>query len=222
MFLRRILPLLLVLLTASAYAQQTGRTESSPGTGEKEKLVPWKFFEKGVTAPTTPVALYWLPASEKETNDSPMLTSRALFEGASRCVSTIIVLPQDAAMVAKLGATGKLPMVVFTDSHGTITRSVPNVRLSAVERALHDELNARDEAMYHAMTDARRLASTDKNAAIALYRNVWDDRCLFPTVGTEAQHALKALGVTVEEPQSTLAPDPNLTILPAKPETKKH
>lgn len=216
---RRSLALLILLASASAYAQRTGRTSASPGTGQPEELVPWKFIEKGVAPITSPVMLYWIPASEKETNDdSPMVTSHTLFEAASRCVGLVIVLPKDAEMLAKLKATA--PEVVFTDAHGTITRTLANPRVAGVEHALRDELHARDEAMYHAMTDARRLAATDKPAAIALYRKVWDDRCLFPTAGTEAQHALKELGVIVVEPPSTLAPDPNLKpLLPPKTST---
>jgi len=218
MFLRRSLALVILLASVSAFAQRTGRTRSSPGTGAPEELVPWKFIEKGVAPVTSPVMLYWIPTSEKETNDSPMLTSHALFESASRCVSLVTVLPKDTEMLAKLKATP--PEVIFTDAHGAITRRVANPRVAAVERALHDELNARDEAMYHTMTDARRRAPGDKPAAIALYRKVWDDRCLFPTAGTEAQHALKELGVTVVEPPSTLAPDPNLKpLLPPKTST---
>lgn len=218
MLLRRSFALVILLASVSAFAQRSGRTSASPGTGQPEELVPWKFIEKGVATVTSPVMLYWIPASEKETNASPMLTSHALFESTSRCVGLVIVLPKDTEMLAKLKATS--PEVVFTDAQGTVTRRVANPRVAAVERALRDELSARDEAMYHAMTDARRLAPTDKPAAIALYRKVWDDRCLFPTAGTEAQHALKELGVTVVEPPSTLAPDPNLKpLLPPKTST---
>jgi len=210
---------MILLASVSVFAQRTGRTQSSPGTGQPEELVPWKFIENGVATVTSPVMLYWIPASEKETNDSPMLTSHVLFEAASRCVGLVIVLPKDTEMLAKLKSTP--PIVVFTDAHGTIRRTVANPRVAAVESALRDELHARDEAMYREMTEARRVASTDKPAAIALYRKVWDDRCLFPTAGTEAQHALKELGVIVIEPPSTLAPDPNLKpLLPPKTSTR--
>jgi hypothetical protein len=50
---------------------------------------------------------------------------------------------------------------------------------------------------------------------------LWDERCLVPTAGTEAQHALKNLGVIVVEPPPHIAVDPNLTIAPAKPAAAK-
>jgi len=220
MSLRRSFAFLLLVATAAAHAQ---RSPYAPGTGDPtERAVPWKFIEQGSAAPKTPVVVYWLPATDKETNESPLLTSRVLFDGASRCVSFVIVQPKDAATIARLGAVGKQPTAVLTDGTGKVTRSVANVHgvlpPVAVEHAVRDELNGRDEAMYRDMTEGRRLAATDKSAAIALYRKVWDDRCLYPMAGTEAQHALKGLGVTVVEPPSTLLPDPNLK--PSVPVTK--
>jgi hypothetical protein len=76
---------------------------------------------------------------------------------------------------------------------------------------LSDELNARDEAMYRDMRNAGEAARAGNNAAaIDLYKKIWDDRCLFPLAGTEAQRSLKALGVTVVEPPPVNAVDPQL------------
>ncbi len=79
------------------------------------------------------------------------------------------------------------------------------------------ELGARDEGMFRDITTARKRANAgEKDAAITLYRKIWDDRCLYPLAGQEAQGALKVLGVTVEEPPTTLLPDPNLNNTPSK------
>lgn len=226
MFLRRSCLLLLLLVSVSTFAQRTNRTRESPGTGDPtERDVPWKFLGKEVVATPAPVMLYWLPATAKETEASPLLTSRPLFDGSARCVSYFVVLPGDAANAAKLPAGGERPLVVLTDSTGRVTRTVAAVHgaipTAAVERAVSDELNVRDEAMYRDMTEARKLAPTDKNASIALYRKIWDDRCLFPMAGTVAQQALKDLGVIVKEPASAPLPDPNL-MKPGLPSNPSH
>ena len=76
---------------------------------------------------------------------------------------------------------------------------------------LSDELSARDGAMYREMREANQQAGAGDNAAaIENYKKIWDDRCLFPLAGSEAQRALKKLGVTVTEPLPTSAVDPQL------------
>ena len=84
---------------------------------------------------------------------------------------------------------------------------------------LADELAARDETMYKQMLEAGREArSGNRTSAIALYERVWDDRCLFPLAGNEAQRALKDLGVTVKEaPATPPKVDPYLQTPPSKP-----
>jgi hypothetical protein len=151
------------------------------------------------------------------------MTSSVLIVAATRCVNLEIVLPERTKMVQTLGATGRMPAAVIVDRHGTVVRRVENVRgvlaAEAVERMVSDELAARDEAMYKEMSDAGREARSGNNpAAIDLYQKIWQDRCLFPLAGHEAQRALKDLGVIVKEPPSTIAADPNLQP-PVKTET---
>ncbi len=222
-----------LLLALPAFAQSRRgvgqRSRSAPGTGDPESdLAPWLYIEKGATLPiTTPLVLYWLPASSEEMERSPLLTSRALIADSASCVALEAVVPDNEAMAAKLGAAGRLPMAVLTDRHGNVVRRVENVggalRQPAVEQMVADELSARNEAMYHDITEARRRAGTgNKQGAIDRYQKIWDDRCLFPLAGEEAKKALKALGVVVQEPAATLASDPYLNAPPsALPESKQ-
>jgi hypothetical protein len=221
----------LVLFTATHAHAQSGRggggqrRPSGPGTGNPdEPLVPWKFVEKGAAVEKGSLTLYWLPASQKEMEGSALLSSRALLESSLRCVAFQIVLPENAATIALLGSTGKLPAALLVNGQGNVIRRIENVRGSlppaSVERMVSDELAARDEAMYHAMSDARKRASAgEKDAAIDLYKTVWNDRCFFPLAGTEAQRALKALGVEVHDVAGTVVVDPQLSkpSLPSKP-----
>ncbi len=222
MLMRRSLVLFLLLLSLPVFGQ---RSRSAPGTGNpEERLVPWRFLEKGADIAKAPVMLYWLPASLEETKRSALLTSRALFDDSLRCVDLLVVLPSDSATIDRMGATGKLPMAVITDAQGKVTRTIPNIRgvlrAPAVEQAMRDELSALDESMYRDMTEARKLAASDRNASVALYRRIWDQRCLFPIAGSDAQRALKSLGVTVVDTPAPPPPDPNLKV--AKPTTTAH
>lgn len=213
----RCAAILLLVLSSAAFAQR------APGTGNPdEHLVPWKFLEKEVPPPKGPFTVYWLPASNQERERSRLLTSRPLGEAANRCVDFEIVVPGSAAAIEKLGATGKVPTALLANREGRVIRRVDNVRgvlrAEDVERMLTGELSARDDTMYAQMKDAHQQAAAgNKTAAIELYQKVWDDRCLFPLAGTEAQHALKNLGVVVQEPPSVLPPDPNLQPPSVKP-----
>lgn len=221
--LRAFFCLFVVFFAAVQARSQSAR--GGPGTGKPDdELVPWKFVEKGAAIEKASLTLYWLPASQKETEQSELLTSRALLAGSLRCVSFQLVLPENAPTIALLGATGKLPAALLVNSQGSVIRRVDNVRgalrPTSVERMVSDELAARDEAMYHEMSEAGKHTSAgEKDAAIALYKSVWNDRCFFPLAGTEAQRALKALGVEVHDVPAPVAVDPQLKkpVPPAKP-----
>jgi hypothetical protein len=222
----------LLFFAAANAAAQSGRGgggqrgPSSPGTGNPDQhLVPWKFVEKGAAVEKSSLSLYWLPASEKEMERSGLLTSPVFLEYGRRCVALRIVLPENTAAIELLGATGKLPTALLVNDQGTVVRRVENVQgalLPAyVQRMVDDELAARDEVMYHQMSEARKRAGAGDNAAaIDLYKAVWNDRCFFPLAGTEAQRALHALGVEVHEVPAPLAVDPSADkpLMPARPE----
>ena len=207
---------LLLLIAAPQVSAQRQPRRGGPGTGNPEEhLVPWKFIEKDVPPRTAALTLYWLPASVDDTERSPLIASPSLFEAANRCVDFELVLPGSAAVSEKLGAAGKVPAALLADRDGHIIRRADNVhgvlRADEVERMLGSELAARDEAMYREMREASQQASAgNKSAAIGLYQKIWDDRCLFTLAGTEAQRALKALGVVVQEPPAVHPLDPNL------------
>jgi hypothetical protein len=215
-----------LLVLVSPLCAQSGRGgrggRSGPGTGNPdEHLVPWKFLQKSAELVKGPIVLYWLPASLEEIKRSPLFTSHVLLEATGRCIGLEIVVPDDVVTFEKLGATGKLPMAVLVDSQGSVIRTVNNLRgvlpASAVEQMLADELSARDDAVYRQLTEAKRRASMgEKEKSIDLYKKIWDDRCLYPLLGNEAQRALKELGVTVHETPAPPPVDPSLkTTMPA-------
>ena len=205
-----------LIIAPSALAQGRPIRRGGPGTGDNLlHVVPWHFLTKGVPLASVPLVLYWLPASPNDVEESPLQTSKILIQDADLCIGFEIVLPDDTVMLTKFAAAGKLPTALLADAQGNVIRRVEGVRgklnLGAVEKMLGDELNARGETMYARITEAKkRAASGDKDGSIELYKKVWDERCFFPLAGEEAQHALKALGVTVVEPPPQIPVDPNL------------
>jgi hypothetical protein len=225
----RLTTVLLLLILAPEALPQSRGVRQGPGTGDPyEHLVPWKFLEKGGALVNAPLVLYWLPASAQETETSPLLTSKELVQATDQCINFAVVLPTDTAMIETFGETGKLPAVVLADGKGNVLRRVENSRgrltVPPVEKMVRDELSSRGETMYARITEAKKRATSgDKDGAIDLYRKLWDERCLFPLAGREAQHALKDLGVIVVEPPPQFMIDPNLPVpgtAPAKPKPK--
>src|ERR1700686_5443961 len=114
-----------LILPVTALAQRGGsgsgqRARGAPGTGNPadEVPVPWRFVEKDTPVVTTPVTLYWLPASNEEMDRSLLLSSKALLDDSARCVTLLAIVPHNAAIEEKLGVTGKLPAAVLVDAHG--------------------------------------------------------------------------------------------------------
>ena len=211
-----VVSIVLLALAATLCAQSRGgqRGRSGPGSGNPdEHLVPWKFLPKGAELAKGPVVVVWLPASLDEVKRSPLLTSHALLEDTARCVELDIVDPGDAATIEKLGATGRLPLALIIDKDGRVIRQINNTRPHSVEQMLSEELNARDDEVFRQLNEAKRRASVgEKEKAIDLYKKIWDDRCLYPLVGAEAQHALKDFGVIVKETVAPPPADPSLKV----------
>ena len=219
----RVLPLVLLFCLAPPAFAQSREQQSrrgGPGTGNPdEHRVPWKFLQTDALLKEQPVTLYWMPVSLEQTGKSRLMTSEILREAATRCVGLEIVLPERAAILDKLGVSGKIPAALLTDREGRVIRRTDNARgaLAAedVERMLSAELSARDHAMFKEMMEAGQQASAgNATAAIDLYKKIWDDRCLFPLAGRDAQRALKTLGVTVKETPPPPPVDPNVQAPP--------
>lgn len=166
-------------------------------------FVPWKVLNPGDAPPHTQLVVYWLPASRDDMRHSELLTSRTLTLYSSQCVAMYVVRPDDFERIAKLGANRRAPLVLLLDGDGREVRHVDNeagaLRIAAVERIVRDEVHAREDGAEKLLDEARaKCESGDKNAAIAMYRRVCDQRCLLPRQAHAAQRALRKLGVDVE------------------------
>lgn len=185
------------LLATAAYFVATS---ASALTSPPVTFVPWKILQPGAERVSAPLVLVWIPSSADDFKHSEMLVSRPLALVASQCVGLQVVRSDDAAMIEKLGATGKLPLALLVSSDWRIVAKTENdhgaLRTEDVEKMVEDELEAREEAAEKALDDARRKAANgDRDAAITLYRKVTAQRCAFPRCAREASRALKRLGV---------------------------
>lgn len=186
----RALPLAVVSLLLSAAAPSD------------VAFVPWKIHHVGDALPASPLVLYWVPASGDDFRHSDLLTSRALASYAGQCVALEVVTSDDAATLAKLAIDRPLPAALLVDAWGVVLGRVAGsrgvLRASDVEKMMHDAMRAREESLNADLDDApKKISAGNRDVAVAIYRRVWMQRCVFPRHGREAERAMKKLGVDV-------------------------
>lgn len=162
-------------------------------------FVPWKVLRPGTALPRSPLLLFWIPASRQELRRSELLTSEELARYAAQCVAMVVVQPDDHVRIASLRVDGKLPMVLLADADGAVLARLESesgdLPAAEVETMVRDALNARSAQFDALLDDAKeKAASGETEAAIILYRKVWEQRCTCPRQGKDAQRALKKLG----------------------------
>jgi hypothetical protein len=202
---------LAVALVPAAFAQRSDApVRHGPGTGNPDiQLVPWKYLQGDTLVHDAPITLYWLPASQGQVERSPLLDDKPLLTAATRCVGFEIVTPDRATVIRKLGETGNLPAVLVLDHEGKTLSKFENpngeLRTAMVEKLLQNELDTRDQMMFRSIMNANAEATAGRNEnAIKMYKQIWDDRCLYPLAGEEAKRALGVLGVKVEDTPKTI------------------
>src|SRR5581483_1618207 len=178
-----------VVLLALFFAQSTfatcgggggggggGMSNSGGGGGSNAPvyIVPWK-VRKPTDAPAQGLVLYWFPATVDEMKKSSLRESRTLSLYASQCVSMEWA---DGTPISKVeNINGKL-------------------KLPDVEKLVDTEMNQRKAAVKGQMKDAADKAkSGDKDGAIAIYKSVGEQKCLFKKEAYDAAKELKKLGV---------------------------
>lgn len=160
-------------------------------------LVPWKVLDRGA-AVNAPLVLYWVPASRDELRRSELLTSSELTLFASQCVAMRVVRFDDDITLEKLQVEHELPVAVLVDADGHLLAEVAprdgKLDIGAVEAMVRDELDRRATEAEELLDDARAKANDGETAAaIAMYRSVWEQRCVCPRQARHAQRALKKL-----------------------------
>ena len=176
-----------------------GMTNSGGGGGGSNApvyVVPWK---KPSTPPAGGLVLYWFLTGEKEFKSSPLRESRTLFLYASQCVAMQVADAQ-VPNADKLLGESKLPVAVLATSDGTLINKVEStngkLKLPEVEKLVESEMKQRETGVDGQMKDAAaKVKAGDKDGAIAVYKTVLEQKCLFPKKAKEAAKQLKSLGV---------------------------
>lgn len=161
--------------------------------GSHASLVPWKVCEPGAKPEHAPLVLFWVPSSPDELRRSELLASDELTLFSSQCVAMRIVRLDDHELLDRLEIED-LPAVVLTDDSGAVLGRVAHANLADVETMVREELQDRAEAAEAMLDEADGKAdSGEVDAAVALYREVWDQRCVCPRQARAAHKALKKL-----------------------------
>ncbi len=164
--------------------------------------VPWK-IRKPADPAATGLVLYWFPGSQDEIRSSSLRQSRLLSLYASQCVS--MELADSRTPHAKeLVGDSNLPVAVLAKSDGSLISKVDNkdgkLKVADVEKIVDNEMKQRESDINARMKEAAGKASSgDKDGAIAMYKAVVDQKCLFPKKAKDAAKELKKLGVDVAE-----------------------
>jgi len=166
---------------------------ASPEEQRHVSLVPWKILGPSDVA-DAPLTLFWIPDSAGAMRRSPLLTSDELTRFSARCVAMRVVRFDDDVRLATLGVEDELPVAVLADRNGRVIGSVAGEDVADVEDLVRDELDTRTFQADSMLDAARRHADAGRrDAAMALYREVWGARCLCPRQGKLAGRALKKL-----------------------------
>jgi tetratricopeptide (TPR) repeat protein len=179
------------------------------GSNAPVYIVPWK---PPSTPPAGGLVLYWFPASQKEVDNSSLKQSRILSLYAAQCVSMQAAKTDQLANSDKLIGGSTLPVAVLANSDGTPINKVENtggkLKVADVEKLVDTEMKSRKTTISGRMKDAAEKAKAgDKDGAIAIYKGVAEQKCLFKKEANDASKELKKLGVaeigaiqTIREP----------------------
>ncbi len=160
--------------------------------------VPWK-IRKPTEAPAAGLVLYWFAISESELKNSSLRQSRTLSLYASQCVSMELADGRTPHADTLVGSS-QLPIAVLAKPDGTAVGKVENtngkLKVASVEKLVDAEMKQRETAINEQLKDAdAKVKAGDKDGAITQYKDVLEQKCMFPKKAKEAQKQLKALGV---------------------------
>ncbi|HEX3130398.1 MAG TPA: tetratricopeptide repeat protein, partial [Thermoanaerobaculia bacterium] len=164
--------------------------------------VAWTVLGPGAEKPKAPLAVYWFPTSPTEARTSPLQTSRTLSLAGGRCVGMALVTPDNQVLHDAFKApSGELVVLAAADGSelGRVAAKDGKLDTGAVEKLLSAKLDEREDALKELVKSAEKKAAADKEGAIADYRQVWEQRCLFPSLGKKAAKGLTKLGSKPDE-----------------------
>jgi tetratricopeptide (TPR) repeat protein len=179
------------------------RVGGSTPTPTESYRVPWKIVGPADVPPGGALAVYWFPTSGAEAKESDLLTSRTLTMLSARCVSMVLITPDNVATRTKYGIPelGAAAVLVDGDSTalGKIEPGGKPVTAGPVEALLNAEVDKREDAAKSTLEAAQdKIKANDVEGATTMLTQVWEQHCLVPDVAKKAAKALKKLGHPVD------------------------
>jgi len=190
----------------------TGGMGSMGGGGAEAVFpVPWKVVNTADQVAPGGLAVYWFPASQVELEKSSLRNSRTLSLYSQQCV-LMAVADAKTEIGQKVAVDAKLPLAVLADADGKVINKTQGgddgkLKVAPVEKMLEAEMKQREGGIRTSLDAARDLMKKgDKDGAIAQFKNVTAQKCMFPKQARDAEQVLRKLGVTGLEP---VPPAPN-------------
>ena len=161
--------------------------------------VPWKIRTPEAPAVASGLVLYWFPSSVDEVKRSSLRTSRTLSLYASQCV-TMEIADTTSVQGQKFANGAKLPIAVLATADGNELGKAENkdgfLKVDQVEKMVDSEMKRRENELEQNLKAAKEKAkSGDSAGAIPIYKNIVDQKCLFPKKAKDAAKELKKLGI---------------------------
>ena len=188
----------------------TGGMGGGGAMAEVVYQVPWKALTGAEKLDPGGLVVYWFPATENEFKNSSMRNSRTLSLYASQCV-TMGVADIGQPLGKQFAADEKAPVAVLAQADGKVIGKAQGgsdgkLRVGNVEKLLEGEMKQRESGVKESLNAAKDAAKRgDKDAAIAQYKTVLDQQCLFPKQAKDAAKELKKLGVAGVAPVADAA-----------------
>jgi tetratricopeptide (TPR) repeat protein len=178
--------------------------------------VPWKIVLSGDPAPAGILVLYWFPTSTREQRSSLLQDSRPLTLAAAKCVGLAAVSSDHAELREKykVAADASTAVLVVAADGSELARVQGKggqpVDRGDVEKMLKDGMKRQERAASEQLDAADTKADHgDKDGAVALYTQIWGQRCLAEGPAKKAAKALKKLGHPVPDERSQALPVPD-------------
>jgi tetratricopeptide (TPR) repeat protein len=218
---QRLLSLLMIAVFLGSQVWATcggggggGMGGMSGGPTREVYWVPWKVIQANEAAPKEGLIVYWFPASADEVKRSSLLDSRTLQLYAQQCVN--MRLADAGTALGRKFAVNSVPVAVIAEPDGTVAGRLENkdgkLRVGDLEKLVDGVMKKREGAIKEKLESAKSKAKTgDSKGAIAEYRAVYDQKCMFPGKAKDAAKELKKLGVEVAEVPDAPKFDPAVT-----------
>jgi len=192
-----------------------GMSGGGGGQAQQVYMVPWKLVKAEDAPIKQGLAVYWIPSGPDEVTRSSLRESRTLQMYSQQCVSMGLVDPR-SAIGQKYVPDGKVPAVVMIQSDGTVVGKLESkdgkLRVGDLEKLVDNQMKKMEDSLKEKLESAKSKAKAgDNDAAIAEYRSVYEQKCLFPKRAKDAQKELKKLGVEVAEVPDAPNFDPAVT-----------